>query len=98
MTEQGKKTYEKLLISRDSTEEQKGTILDILEGLKTKSFHLLCNIEGLIGIVQNTKNTELLPDQFFNEHYQEALHEADRIKRACKKLDINLDVYTKSKD
>ena len=72
-------------------------ILDILEGLKTKSFHLLCNIEGLIGIVQNTKNSELLPDEYFNEYYEKSLHEADRIKRACKRLDTYLDVYTKSK-
>lgn len=98
MTEQGKKMYQKLLISRDSTEEQKATILDILEGLKTQSFHLLCNIEGLIGIVENTKNNELLPNEYFNEYYQKALHEAERIKRACKKLDTHLDVYTKSKD
>ena len=96
MTEKGKKMYQKLLISRDSTEEQKANILDILEGLKTKSFHLLCNIESLIGIVENTKNSELLPDEYFNEYYGKSIHEADSIKRACKRLDTYLDVYTKS--
>ena len=98
MTEQGKKTYEKLLISRDSTEEQKATILDILEGLKTKSLDLLSYTDSLIGIVENTKNTELLPDEYFNEYYVKSIHEADRIKRACKRLDTYLDDYTKSKD